>query len=87
MRAEDAGEHSLVPRFPLHVRIIDPRNHPYAQGYRMTAPPASVPHLGKSGLIRSSWKPGDSPKIELEDGTVLYGYECWWVEEPSQPAN
>ena len=22
-----------------------------------------------------------SPKIELEDGKIIYGFECWWIPE------
>ena len=25
-----------------------------------------------------------SPKIELEDGKIIYGYECWWIPKKIQ---
>ena len=36
-------------------------------------------HIGKKGII-IGFHPelSSSPEIQLEDGTILFGYECWW---------
>jgi len=28
----------------------------------------------------------DTPKIELENGKIIYGYECWWISEKDAKA-
>ena len=38
-------------------------------------PPKSKPHVGKEGLAE---KENGVVKITLDDGVILYGYECWW---------
>lgn len=36
----------------------------------------SIPHLGKEGLAeKDDWM----VRITLDDGHVIYGYECWWM--------
>jgi hypothetical protein len=64
------------------VRIVDPKGRRLAGTDLIAKAPAdSVPHLGKEGEIVGY--NGRSPKILLDDGSVLFGYECWWepVEE------
>ncbi|MEE9569299.1 MAG: hypothetical protein V3W37_07935 [Candidatus Binatia bacterium] len=34
-------------------------------------------HIGKEGRI-VAWAEGASPLIRLDDGTELWGSECWW---------
>jgi hypothetical protein len=41
-------------------------------------PDVSKPHIGKHGLaIIEDYK----VTINLDDGNVIYGYECWWMPE------
>jgi len=35
-------------------------------------------HIGKQGTIVEVDEDDGMPKIQLDDGVVLYGYECWW---------
>jgi len=45
-------------------------------GLTLRTPEASRPHVGKEGLAELE---SDSVRITLDDGTVLHGWECWWV--------
>ena len=35
-------------------------------------------HIGKKGVIAGVDESDGMPKIQLDDGTTLFGYECWW---------
>jgi hypothetical protein len=42
--------------------------------------------LGLGTYISDEHLPGlwaglTTPKIELDDGWTIYGYECWWTDE------
>lgn len=45
-------------------------------------PPADLPGIGDRGLLQIIAEMGRAnPKIVLDDGTVVYGAECWWGPE------
>lgn len=46
-------------------------------------PEGSVPHIGKEGWMVEDDEaieglPISVPRITLDDGTVLWGFDCWW---------
>ena len=41
----------------------------------------SKPHIGKRGFAELNERGG--VRITLDDGTVLWGCECWWVPDES----
>lgn len=70
-------------KYPIRCRIIDPDGEEIIPGYSAIAPDDSKPHIGKEGI--AEWD-DFIVKITLDDGTVLYGYECWWepIEEKEE---
>lgn len=63
--------------YPVRCEIVDPGgSHEVIPGYMAQAPDESKPHIGKQGLAEFV---DNDVRITLDDGTVLYGYECWWV--------
>lgn len=68
--------------YPTRCRIIDADGENW-HGIEMATPDVSKPHLGKEGLAELI-EGGDRVKITLEDGTVLYGEDCWWVSLPGR---
>jgi hypothetical protein len=43
-----------------------------------STPEESIPHIGKEGVADkedNEW----IVKITLDDGHIIYGYECWWI--------
>ena len=55
--------------------VIDPE-HPDIVA---VTPEKSKSHIGKHGLAES--EDGWTVKITLDDGNIIYGYECWWIPE------
>ena len=67
-------------QYPTRCRIIDVTGVKQRFGkkeYTLNTPDKSKPHIDKEGLAEKV----DSlnVKITLDDGTVLMGYECWWI--------
>ena len=63
--------------YPVRARIVDVSNAAFTlYGWKMKTPDASLPHMGKRG---TAYQTLDGVRIELDDGSILYGYECWWV--------
>jgi hypothetical protein len=55
--------------------IVDPEGQELLPGIVIKTPEVSKPHIGKTG----TWEiVGEDVKITLYDGTILWGYECWW---------
>lgn len=69
--------------YPTRARIVNPANYPnsaanqFAEsiGAELKQPAQAVPHEGKEGLAERT---EGGVRITLDDGTILYGYECWW---------
>lgn len=69
--------------YPVRMRIIDVEAGPQqviksAMGrvYTPKTPDKSRPHVGKEGVAEKLHN-GDV-RITLSDGTILWGWECWW---------
>jgi hypothetical protein len=60
-------------------KVIDPRYAEYpGYSHKFVAPRKSLPHIDKLGYAERG---NDNViKITLDDGNILYGYECWWEE-------
>lgn len=55
------------------VRIVEPRKDQVRVAVLL-----NPEHIGKEGTIIALVGDWVSPKIELDDGSIVYGYECWW---------
>ena len=66
--------------YPMRCVIIDPNGSEVMPGIGGIAPPKSIPHIGKHGIAERV-SGSMSPRITLDDGAVLRGYECWWIPE------
>lgn len=64
-------------RYPVRCRIIDVTGFELIPGLIANTPDVSKPHIGKEGIAERA-DDGINVKITLDDGTILYGYECWW---------
>lgn len=63
--------------YPTRCRIVDADGAQIAPGLQARTPEGSRPHIGKEGLAEDL---GDwLIRITLDDGTILYGCDCWWV--------
>ena len=63
-------------KYPIRCRIVDVDGTGYKVGpYFAATPDKSKPHIGKEGLAE---KTSDEVKITLDDGSILYGHQCWW---------
>lgn len=78
-------------KYPVRCQIVDPAGHvlksktvrnkkPIIAAVTAKCPDVARPHVSKIGKA-TLLKNGDV-KIKLDDGSVLYGYECWWVALP-----
>lgn len=48
-------------------------------GIVASTPDISKHHVGKHGL--AELEDELAVKITLDDGNIIYGYECWWTPE------
>ena len=63
-------------KYPTRCEIIDVTGMEVFPGVLGKTPDTSKPHIGKQGLAESI--DDLSVRITLDDGTIIYGYECWW---------
>jgi hypothetical protein len=66
--------------YPTRARIIDVTGMDF-HGLAIQTPPGSMPHVGEEGLAEYVADPeygGESVRITLDGGGVLWGYDCWW---------
>ncbi len=64
-------------KYPVRCKIIDVVGiEVFPGGIEGTTPEISKSHVGKEGLAE---KIGNNVRITLDDGGVLWGYECWWT--------
>jgi hypothetical protein len=63
-------------QYPTRCQIIDATGMEVFPGVEGRTPDESKPHVGKEGLAE---KHEGTVKITLDDGSILYGHECWWV--------
>jgi hypothetical protein len=74
-------------KYPTRCRIIDPTGEEVeteAGTLMLNAPDVSKPKLGRHGTAFLE-PDGMNVRIELDDGSTLMGYECWW--EPIADTN
>ena len=69
--------------YPVRCVIVDGGGDEIAPGVVTKTPEISKPHLGKRGLAEDL---SDGVRITLDDGNVLWGYDCWWVTEADHDA-
>ena len=62
-------------KYPVRCEIIDAAGKMVFPGIKAKTPDASKPHIGEKGLAE---KIGDNVRITLDNGSILWGYECWW---------
>ena len=65
-------------KYPTRCKIVDVTGMIRDFGdikIPLRTPEESKPHIGKEGLAE---KTGKDVRITLDDGTVIFGYECWW---------
>ena len=64
------------------VRIVSAAGTEVVPGIIAADPEVAKPHADKLGWMTE--EPADAlggrtnPRIELDDGGILWGYECWW---------
>lgn len=62
-------------KYPIRCQIVNADGDTFL-GFPTASPKVSIPHIGKRGLAE---KIDDyTVRITLDDGNVIYGYECWW---------
>ena len=66
----------MTIKYPVRCKIVDATGHKIAPGLYAKTPEESKAHIGKEGIAEES---GDDVKITLDDGSTLWGYECWWI--------
>ena len=63
-------------KYPVRCRIVDPTGGTlYSWPVEKCTPEESMPHIGKEGLAEEV---DENVRITLDDGTILWGYDCWW---------
>ena len=65
--------------YPVRCRIEDVAGQEMAPGFIAATPKVSVPYIGAEGDAELI---GDNVKITLDNGAILYGYQCWWTALP-----
>ena len=70
--------------YPTRCRIVDVTGQEVLPGIEGRTPDESKPHIGKLGLAEEV---GDNVRITLDDGTIIWGYDCWWVPIPATQAS
>lgn len=66
-------------KYPVRCRIIDIAGEildPMYPDIVTATPKVSQPHMGEEGL--AEWV-DNNVRITFSDGSVLWGYECWWT--------
>ena len=63
-------------KYPVRCKIIDVTGVEVFPGMEGKTPDKSKPHIGKEGMAYNS---REGVTIELDDGTIIHGYECWWT--------
>ena len=63
--------------YPIRCEVIDVTGVEVFPGVLGKTPEESKQHVGKRGLAERVNDLG-GVRITLDDGSVVYGYECWW---------
>ena len=70
----------MAIKYPTRCKILDVTGVEVFPGILGRTPEESKPHIGKEGLAE---RVGKDVQITLDDGTIIFGHECWW--EPMPP--
>lgn len=62
--------------YPVRCKIVDVTDMEVAPGVIGNTPDKSKPHIERTG---TAYEDPMGVKINMDDGSVLYGYECWWA--------
>ena len=68
-------------QYPVRCKIVDVagmKKRFRGQEFILNTPEASKPHIGKQG-VAENMEGGIGVRITLDDGTIIYGHECWWT--------
>jgi len=71
----------LKIKYPTRCKILDVTGIEVFPGIKGSTPDISKPHIGKYGLAEIVVHPeqaSEQVRITLDDGSVLWGFECWW---------
>lgn len=63
-------------RYPVRCRIVDVTGEEVLSGVEGRTPDKSRQHIGKVGT--AELVDAGTVKITLDDGSEIYGHECWW---------
>ncbi len=67
-------------KYPVRCKIIDIAGFTINDDYPeivAATPDISKPHIGKLGLAEKMLD--GNVRITLDDGEIMYGYQCWWI--------
>ena len=64
-------------KYPVRCRIIDATGKEF-HGIPMRNPDEAVSHIGKTG---TAYESSVGVTIQLDDGNIIHGYQCWWEPE------
>ena len=62
--------------YPTKCKIVDVNDKEVFSSMKGNTPEISKPHIGKKGV--ASKDEHGRVIIQLDDGNIIYGYECWW---------
>ena len=62
-------------KYPVRCEIIDVTGEKMGE-LPIKTPIGSFPYIGKRGLAE---KINGEVRITLDNGDIIYGYECWWT--------
>jgi len=72
----DEEREDVEIKYPTRCKIIDVDGYEVFPGIEGRTPDISKPHIGKTGLAEDL---PEGVRITLDGGTIIWGYECWWV--------
>lgn len=66
----------------IRVKIVQAVGIEVIPGVVATDPEVSLPHHDKLGWMQESPCEAlggrNNPRIELDNGEIIWGYQCWW---------
>ena len=73
--------------YPVRCKIIDVTGVEVFPGIEGRTPDVSKSHIGKEGLAEEDVTGFGKVRITLDDGTIIFGHECWWtpIKDDTEP--
>lgn len=65
----------METNYPTRCKIVDVTGEEFIPGFARRTPDESKPHIDKEGLAE---RVGENVRITLDDGAIIWGYDCWW---------